>query len=84
MGYRHLFLDLHDVTRMEHLHRRMHAPHRHPNNPVLQGEHPWERFASLYGTALRDPGDGLFRMWYLTGPQADGFVQIREIGRAHV
>ena len=77
MGYRHLFLDLHDVTRMEHLHRRMHAPHRHPNNPVLQGEHPWERFASLYGTALRDPGDGLFRMWYLTGPQADGFVQIR-------
>lgn len=77
MGQRHLFLDLHDSTRIELLHRRLHAPRRHADNPILEGEHPWERFASLYGTVLRDPQDDLFKMWYLTGPQADGFVQIR-------
>ncbi len=77
MNNRYLFLDLHDVTSMEQIHRRMHVPRRHPENPILCGEHPWERCASLYGTVLRDPHDGAFRMWYLTGPQTDGFVQIR-------
>jgi hypothetical protein len=77
MSCRRLFLDLHDVTRMEGLHRRLHTPHRHAANPILQGKNPWERFASLYGTVLRDPQDGLFKMWYLTGPQSDNKVLIR-------
>ena len=77
MNHRHLFLDLRDITSMEHVHRRVHTPRRHPENPILQGENDWERFASLYGTVLRDPQDGTFKMWYLTGPQKDGFVQIR-------
>lgn len=75
--FRHLFLDLHDITRMERLHRRVHQPARHAANPVLTGENPWERFASLYGTVLYDEREKLFRMWYLTGPQADGMVRVR-------
>ena len=77
MNHRHLFLDLRDITSMEHVHRRVYTPQRHPENPILQGENDWERFASLYGTVLRDPQNGTFKMWYLTGPQKDGFVQIR-------
>ena len=77
MSYRHLFLDLHDATQIEGLHRQLHVPRRHASNPILVGQYPWERFASLYGTVLRDPQDGLFKMWYLTGPQSDGFVSIR-------
>jgi hypothetical protein len=77
MSCRHLFLDLHDVTQVEGLYRRLHVPRRHAANPILVGQDPWERFASLYGTVLRDPRDGLFKMWYLTGPQSDDFVQIR-------
>lgn len=52
MEPRHLFLDLHDLTRIERLHRRVHQPQRHPQNPILRGENPWEAVASLYGTVL--------------------------------
>ena len=77
MQHRQLFLDLHHVTRMERLTRRLHQPERHPANPVLRGEHPWERFASLYGTVLYDEGFGQFRMWYLTGPASSDMVTVR-------
>jgi len=77
MSHRHLFLDLQDVTRIENLHRRVHQPKRHPANPVLKGENPWEQMASLYGTVLYDPEQERFRMWYLTGPSASGFVRAR-------
>ena len=78
MEHRYLFLDLHDITRIEGLYRKMHQPQRHPENPILQGENPWESVASLYGTVLFDPHDQLFKMWYLTGPYVDGMVQVRE------
>ena len=78
MEHRQLFLDLQHVTRIERLYRRMHQPQRHPKNPVLRGEHPWESVASLYGTVLYDPQNSLFKMWYLTGPYVDGMVKIRQ------
>ena len=78
MEHRYLFLDLHHITRIEGLYRRMHQPQRHPGNPVLRGENPWESVASLYGTVLYDPQDSRFKMWYLTGPYVDGMVQIRQ------
>lgn len=77
MEYRRLFLDLREVTRLERVHRQLHQPVRHPANPVLRAEHPWEDRVSLYGTVRREPADGLFRMWYLTGPAREGFVQVR-------
>ena len=33
MEHRYLFLDLHHITRIEGLYRRMHQPQRHPDNP---------------------------------------------------
>ena len=77
MSQRQLFLDLHQVTRIEGLYRRIHQPQRHRENPILKGENPWEKLASLYGTVLRDPSDELFKMWYLTGPYVDGTIQVR-------
>ena len=77
MPHRRLFLDLEDLTRIERLYRRVHQPQRHPQNPILKGENPWESLASLYGTVLRDPRDGLFKMWYLTGPYTDHMIRVR-------
>lgn len=77
MTHRHLFLDLHDVTRIENMYRRVHQPKRHPANPVLKGENPWEQMASLYGTVLYDPEEERFRMWYLTGPSAPNMIRVR-------
>ena len=78
MRHRYLFLDLEHVTRTDRLYRRMHQPQRHPGNPILKGENPWEAMASLYGTVLQDPEDNLFKMWYLTGPYVDGMIQVRQ------
>ena len=78
MRHRYLFLDLEHVTRTDRLYRRMHQPQRHPGNPILKGENPWEAMASLYGTVLQDPENNLFKMWYLTGPYVDGMVQVRQ------
>ncbi len=78
MEFRYLFLDLQHITRIGGLYRRMHQPQRHPENPILRGENPWERVASLYGTVLYDPHDSLFKMWYLTGPYVDGMVMVRQ------
>ncbi|MDE0086182.1 MAG: hypothetical protein OXU23_10750 [Candidatus Poribacteria bacterium] len=78
MEHRYLFLDMHHITRIEGLYRRMHQPERYPENPILRGENPWESVASLYGTVLYDPQDSLFKMWYLTGPYVDGMVEVRQ------
>lgn len=77
MSHRHLFLDLHEVARLERCVRRLHQAERHPANPVLRCEHPWEDRVSLYGTVLSEPGSDWLRMYYLTGPARQGFVQVR-------
>ena len=77
MKHRHLFLDLREVTRLERLHRRVHQAERHPENPILRCEHSWEDRVSLYGTVLWDPAAEVFKMWYLTGPARERFVQVR-------
>ncbi len=64
----HLFVDDADIARKENVVRRAHACEKLPE-PVLEPEAPWERDGIdervyIYGTVLRDPGTGLFRMWY--------------------
>jgi len=38
---------------------------RHPGNPVLEKKYEWEGHGPYAGTALRDPDDKLFKMWYV-------------------
>jgi len=45
MKNRCLFLNLDHITRMNRLYRRGHQPQRHPENPILKGESPWETAA---------------------------------------
>ncbi len=77
MSNRYLFLDLHDVTRVEQLYRRVHQPVKHPENPILKPGNPWEATASLYGTVLYIESEKLFKMWYLTGPYVQGMTRVR-------
>jgi hypothetical protein len=46
------------------LRRRLHQPQKHPANPVLRGETPWEGQSPVLAHVLRDPASGRFRMWY--------------------
>ena len=77
MKHRYLFLDLYHITRIDRLYRKIHQPERHPENPILEGENPWETFASLYGTVMYNPNEKFFQMWYLTGPRVEGTVKVR-------
>jgi len=39
---------------------------KHPDNPVLRPDRPWaDDMVLLYGSVLREPDTGRFRMWYL-------------------
>ncbi len=70
-GVRQLFLDRFGIESMAGLKRVVNQPQRHQGNPVLQGEHPWERSsASVYGTMLYDRAAKKFRLWYLCSPES--------------
>ena len=61
---RQLFIDDHIVESTEGVARRLHQPAKYAGNPVLSPLYPWEGRVALYGTVMRDPRDGTFRMWY--------------------
>lgn len=65
--WRRLFLDGAVVEAREGLERVFHAARKHPDNPVVRADRPWEGQAAItgpyvYGTALRE-GER-FRLWY--------------------
>lgn len=67
--WRRLFLDAMVVEEQQGLQRVFHAASKHPANPVLRGDRPWESPPSalgpyLYGTVMWDGGK--LRMWYHT------------------
>ncbi len=71
-GVRQLFLDDAGIAEMEGLVRVVHPPARHPRNPVLVPDTPWESRCQVYGTAYYDEAAGLFKLWYLTTPRDRG------------
>ncbi len=47
---------------------QLHSFQRHPANPVLTPQFPWEKTGMrLGGTVLWEPDSGLFKMWYFAG-----------------
>ncbi len=66
--WRRLFLDAWAVEQQQGLARVFHAAEKHPANPVLKGDQPWESVPAaitgpyVYGTAAWDSGK--LRLWY--------------------
>ena len=63
-----LFADDWVIERMDGLTRTLHPVKKHPKNPLLRAEMPWEKpCVLLYGTVMYDPNrtKDRFRMWYL-------------------
>ena len=62
-----MFLDDHVVERTDNITRRVNQAAKLPE-PVIRPEHPWESGCVLiFGTAIHDADDGLFKMWYYAG-----------------
>lgn len=61
--FRRLFLDAMVTEESGGLTRAFHAPGKHPDNPIFEGEAPWEGWGpNLGGTVIREGGK--FRMYY--------------------
>jgi hypothetical protein len=61
-----VFLDHHAMRAHHNVRREMQQPRKHPANPLLVSEHPWEQHSlALYGSVLREP-DGGYRMYYMS------------------
>ncbi len=61
-----LFLDDYLISRMDNLKREIVAPIKHPANPLIVPDQPWEkRMLQIYGTVLYEPRLKKFRCWYL-------------------
>jgi hypothetical protein len=65
-GVRQLFLDDVGIAEMVHVKRVLHEPQRHPANPLLVPDKPWESRCQVYGTAYFDESEEMFKLWYLT------------------
>lgn len=66
---RTLFIDDHDIESINGAERVVHRALKHPSNPVIVGDKPWDAFRpQVYGTVIRDKERGVLRMWYLSIP----------------
>jgi len=60
-----LFVDDYPIASREAVTRTYHAFQKHPDNPVLVGDQPWEhQLIYVYGTALPDESGSGYRIWY--------------------
>jgi len=65
-----LFVDDYLVAEMDNVTRELHHPVKHPSNPLVVGDRPWEGAQGGEGGSIcfqivrRDEATGLFRMWY--------------------
>ena len=66
-----LFLDDHVVAGMTGLKRKLLQPARHPANPLIVQEHPWESRCLISETVLFDTKLNRFRLWYCCSEDAD-------------
>jgi len=66
---RQLFIDDHVVHTIKGFRREFHRPVRHPDNPLVRPDKPWERTGNEgwgvnLDTVLRDPKTDKYMMWY--------------------
>jgi hypothetical protein len=59
-----LFVDLGQVEPLDGVRQDFHAADKHPANPVLRKEKPWESDRGTWGSVSFDPQQKIFKMWY--------------------
>ena len=60
-----LFIDDYIIETLEGAARVLNQPVKHPDNPLILADQPWEKDVGLsYGNVLHDKEEGLYKMWY--------------------
>ena len=70
-----LFVDQMLVRSTDKVSFTLHPARKHPANPLVKADQPWEGWAlQFYGNVIFDEDDQLFKMWYI-GESAEHFPQ---------
>jgi hypothetical protein len=59
-----LFVDFDRVERLENVQQVFHSVEKHPGNPVLRREKPWERELGSWYSVTFDTEEKIFKVWY--------------------
>jgi hypothetical protein len=59
-----LFVDFDQVESADNVVRTFHAADKHPLNPVLHKEKPWESERGTWGSVVYDDDERVFKSWY--------------------
>jgi len=70
-----LFLDDGDIAASHGLTRVIHPAAKHPGNPIIVPDRPWEENPFMGGTVRVEPGRG-YRMWYQTYGRENSFLNL--------
>jgi hypothetical protein len=81
-----LFLDDYLIARMINLGRKPVQPLKHPDNPLMVNEHPWERLYMQTSSVVYDDEADRFQAWYWAsaGPDSpfprvcDGYAESKD------
>jgi hypothetical protein len=61
---RQLFVDDYLIALTRNVQREVHAAKKHPANPLIRPDRPWEGTGLGFQIVRRDEATGRFRMWY--------------------
>ena len=67
-----LFLDDYIISSMFNLHRDMKHPRKHPQNPVMVSEYPWEKRYMFVTSVVYNPDEEKFMAWYTASEDSEG------------
>jgi hypothetical protein len=59
-----LFVDYDHVESVDNITRAFHSAEKHPSNPVIRKEHPWEQARGTWGSVIYDEQEHIFKAWY--------------------
>lgn len=73
-----LFVDDFLIDEMRDVVKRLNRPRKHPANPVMVADKPWEGHGVIaYGSIIPDPETGKFRLWYRGWRMDKGKEQVK-------
>ena len=64
-GAPQIFVDMSDVEKVDNIQQRFHTAEKHPDNPVIFAQHPWERAGGgPAASVIYDEEEKVFKCWY--------------------
>lgn len=77
-----LFVDDHLIDTSDRIYRKVQSWQKHPGNPVLRPDRPWEfggNYINAHGSVIYDEEERIFKAWYWTLNDEDSVIPTSQI-----